>query len=315
MARMGSISKPGVKHNPYATITLGRTVVAENGGLFPASQGFQNLFDANNESGYYSDKIPITVFARTNGEEIYWQITGSGAEQARFYQSGRSNAANAWYTNPDGSTSTTDSLTGRIGRQGATFTKAVYANTTTSNTSDTATNTTFSINIRTRNATTGNIIATSSTVTCYKFRFVIDIFNETAGVYQNASWTIPTETNPSNPSAGRNYYCRVLLPLNTVYSTANLFYNFQNWGTMELATPSTGTAITPGTDLTYYMTFNGFWDSYGGLYMWFAAGVGRDGTTEGIEYFRFKMNWNSNAYNISGVWSYSQNHAIAANTT
>lgn len=315
---MCSLNKPGIKNNPYATVSVNRTVVAENGGLFPAGQGFQNLYDANNESGYYSDKVTITVMSRANGEDLYWEIVGAGAQQDRFYQSGRTYGSSAWYTNPDGSTSTTNSLTGRIGPGGASFTKAVYANVTTSNTNDTATSTTFSINIRKGNATTGQILATSSTITCYKFRFVIDIYNETLGAYQNASYTLTNETNVASPSGGtgRQYYCRLLLPTNTVYNTYNLFYNFPSYGTMEVTTPSTGTAITPGTDTSYYMGANGWWDSVGGVYLWFQGGLTKDGVTEGVEYFRFKLNWTSSSYNVLGVgWTYSPDHGIGANTT
>ncbi len=318
MSRMGCISRPGVKHNPYATVTVNRTVIAENGGLFPQNYGLMPLYDANAKFGYYTDDFTLTLTARANGEDLYYEITGAGAETARFYQTttGRSGTQTNWYTNPDGSTSTTDSLRGRIGRlSSATWTKAAYANTTSSNTNDTATSTTFSVNIRTRNATTGTILATSSTITCYKFRFVIDIYNETAGVYQNASFTIPGERNPSAPAAGRNYYCRLLLPTNTVYNNNNLFSSFNSYGVIALVASSSGTSITVGSDLTYYMTGNGWWDAYGGNYLWFAAGVSQDGVTEAIEYFRFKLNWQAYHGLVGDGWTYSQNHAIAANTT
>ena len=318
MARMGCISRPGVKHNPYCTVTVNRTAVIENGGLFPPSGGFTvyNPSDSNTDfNGYYTDAFTIGIIGRTNGEDLYWQITGTGAEQARFYQGSRSQASTSYYTNPDGSTSTTDSLTGRIGRtQNASWTKGCYASTTTSNTNDAATTTTFSVNIRLRNATTGTILATTPTITVYKFRFVIDAYVDgSASVYQNATTTIPAETGTT--ASSRNFYCRVLLPLNTIYNVLNLFGNIANTGTIQVIAPSSGTAATPGSDLNVYMSWNGWWDAVGGQYVWAGGGVSRDFTTEAIEYFRYQLNWTS-YYGISASgWTVSQNHAIAANTT
>ncbi len=317
MARMGCISRPGVKHNPYASISVNRTVIAENGGLFPYNYGFLNLYDANGVNGYYTDNFNITISARANGEDLYYEITGAGAENARFYQSstGRSGVASTWYTNPDNSLSTTNSLIGRIGNlSSATWTKAAFANPTSSNTNDSATSTTFSVNLRTRNATTGTILATSATVTCYKFRFVIDAYVDGSnGVYQNATTTIPAETGTTPTS--RNYYCRLLLPVNTVYNVINLFNNIANNGVILVISGSTGTSATPGTDLNLTMSWNGWWDAFGGQYIWAAGGVQKDSITEPIEYFRYQLNWTS-YYNLSATgWTVSQNHAIAANTT
>lgn len=318
---MGTISRPGVKHNPYITCTVNRTVVAENGGLFPQSQGFKNLYDANGKNGYYTDDFTIIISGRTNGEDLYWQITGTGAEQDRFYQSATSRSTSYgytsnWFLNPDGTSSTTSSLTGRIGRLYSTgWTKAVFANPTLSNTNDNATSTTFSINIRRGNATSGTILATSPTITCYKFRFVIDAYVDgSQGVYQNSTFTIPAETG-TTPSS-RNFYCRMQLPTNTVFNTLNLFNNIANQGNIEVIGPSTGTSVTPGSDLNSFMSWIGWWDYQGGDYVYAAGGVQKDNVTEVIEYFRWRFNW-TNPYTglFAYGWTVSQNHAIAANTT
>ena len=316
MPRLGCITRPGIKNNLNIYVSVNRTVVAENGGLFPQGYGMMALADANNLNGYYGDQFTISINGRSNGENLYWQITGAGAEQARFFQSltNRSGTSSGWYTNPDGSQSTTDSLTGRIGNlYNTNWTKAVYANPTSSNTNDSATSTTFSINIRKDNATTGTIVATSSTITCYKFRFVIDAYVDgSAGVYQNATTTIPAETGTT--SSSRNFYCRLLLPLNTVYNVNNLFSNLSNNGTILVVAPSSGTAATPGSDLNSFMSWNGWWDAVGGQYWWAGGGVQKDNITEPIEYFRYQLNWTA-YYGLSSTWTVSQNHAIAANTT
>ena len=106
MARMGCISRPGVKHNPYATISVNRTTVAENGGLvFSGGASFQ--FD-NSRGEYYTDRFTLSVNARANGEDLYFEIVGPGAVESRFWTSGRFTgylAANA-STHPDFSTAT-----------------------------------------------------------------------------------------------------------------------------------------------------------------------------------------------------------------
>lgn len=314
---MGCISRPGVKHNPYCSVSVNRTVIAENGGLFPQSYGMLTLNDANAKFGYYTDDFTISISGRTNGEDLYYEITGPGAVTARFYQSstGRSGVQGSWSINPDGSSATVTTLTGRIGNIHSTsWTKAAFASPTTSNTNDSATSTTFSINIRTRNATTGTILATSPTITCYRFRFVIDAYVDgSAGVYQNATTTIPSETGTTPNS--RNYYCRILLPLNTVYNVLNLFNNIANNGVVQVVAPSTGTAATPGSDLNTFMSWNGWWDAYGGQYIWAAGGVQRDAITEPIEYFRYQLNWTAYYGLQANGWTVSQDHAIAANTT
>ena len=321
MARMGCISRPGVKHNAYATISVNRTTIAENGSLFPQSYGMQTFLSNDSKNGYYTDDFTLTITARANGEDLYYQITGTGAETARFYQSSSSRGSDystSWSQNPDGSTSTTNSLTGRIGNlSSATWTKCAFANPTTSNTNDTATSTTFSVNLRTRNATTGTILSTTPTITCYKFRFVIDCYIDgSAGLYQNSTVTIPAERNAQNQvGSSRNIYPRLMLPLNTVYNVINMFANLPNNGLIGIIGGSTTPSVTVGNDTSSSCSWIGWWDAYGGQY-WYAGGaVYSDNTTEAIEYFRFRLQWNA-FYGLSNTdWTISQNHAIAANTT
>jgi hypothetical protein len=313
---MGCISKPGVKHNPYATISVNRTTVAENGGLV-LSGGASFQFD-NSRGEYYTDRFTLSVNARANGEDLYYEIVGPGAVESRFWTSGRFTgylAANA-STHPDFSTATTTGniLKGRIGRLNtASWEKNVFGSPTTSNTNDTATTTTFSVNLRTRNATTGPLLSTSATVTCYRWRFVIDIYNESTGNYQNASYTGLGEFTTVGTTS-RNYYARLLLPTNTIYNNQSIFGS-PNW-TIQVTAPSTGTAVTVNTDIAPSMSWNGVWnDGPTFNYHWFGSAVYKDNTTEPIEYFRLQLQYTSPTGISPGVpWTISQDHAIAANT-
>lgn len=314
MARMGCISRPGVKHNPYATISVNRTTVAENGGLVvPGGGNFQ--FD-NSRGEYYTDRFTLSVNARANGEDLYYEITGAGAAESRFWTSGRFTgylAANA-STHPDFSTATTTGniLKGRIGRLNtASWEKNVFGSPITSNTVNTATTTTFSVNLRTRNATNGPLLSTTATVTCYLWRFVIDIYNESTGNYQTASYTGLGEFTTVGTTS-RNYYARLLLPSNTVYNNQNIFGS-PNW-VIQVTAPSTGTAVTINTDIAPTMSGNGFWDAGTFNYHWFASATYKDNTTEPIESFRLQLQY-STPTGISSIWTVSQNHSIAANTS
>jgi hypothetical protein len=314
---MGCISRPGVKHNPYATISVNRTTVAENGGLV-LSGGASFQFDSS-RGEYYTDRFTLSVNARANGEDLYYEIVGPGAVESRFWTSGRFTgylAANA-STHPDFSTATTTGniLKGRIGRLNtASWEKNVFGSPTTSNTNDTATTTTFSVNLRTRNATTGPLLSTSATVTCYRWRFVIDIYNESTSNYQNASYTGLGEFTTVGTTQ-RNYYARLLLPTNTIYNNQSIFGS-PNW-TIQVTAPSTGTAVTVSTDIAPSMSWNGVWnDGPTFNYHWFASAVYKDNTTEPIEYFRLQLQYTSPTGISPGVpWTISQDHAIAANTS
>jgi hypothetical protein len=313
---MGCISRPGVKHNPYATISVNRTTVAENGGLV-LSGGASFQFD-NSRGEYYTDRFTLSVNARANGEDLYYEIVGPGAVESRFWTSGRFTgylAANA-STHPDFSTATTTGniLKGRIGRLNtASWEKNVFGSPTTSNTNDTATTTTFSVNLRTRDATTGPLLSTSATVTCYRWRFVIDIYNESTGNYQNASYTGLGEFTTVGTTS-RNYYARLLLPTNTIYNNQSIFGS-PNW-TIQVTAPSTGTAVTVNTDIASSMSWNGVWnDGPTYNYHWFGSATYKDNTTEPIEYFRLQLQYTSPTGISPGVpWTISQDHAIAANT-
>jgi hypothetical protein len=318
MARLGQMASPGVKHNPYATISINRPTVADNGGLlFPGSSSF--TFNSS-RGEYYTDQFTITVNARAYGEDLYYQIQGPGAVEARFYQSGRATQYLPTYYNThyDGSaaTATGSILVGRLGRVSSVgnFTKCVYANTTTSNTNDSATTTSFYITVRLRNGLSGAVIATSSSVTCYIFRFVIDIFNEGTGNYQNASYTIPGEFTTAGTTS-RNFYARLQLPSATIYNNQNLFSS-PNW-VIQTTAPSTGTAATIGSDIASSMSWNGVWnDGPTYNYHWFASAVYKDNATEAIEYFRLQLQYTSQLGISPGVpWTQSQNHAIVANTS
>jgi hypothetical protein len=311
---MGCISRPGVKHNPYATISVNRTTVAENGGLVvPGGGNFQ--FD-NSRGEYYTDRFTLSVNARANGEDLYYEITGPGAAESRFWTSGRFTgylAANA-STHPDFSTATTTGniLKGRIGRLNtASWEKNVFGSPITSNTVNAATTTTFSVNLRTRNATNGPLLSTTATVTCYLWRFVIDIYNESTGNYQTASYTGLGEFTTVGTTS-RNYYARLLLPSNTVYNNQNIFGS-PNW-VIQVTGPSTGTAATPNIDIAPTMSWNGVWnDGPTYNYHWFGSATYKDNTTEAIEYFRLQLQY-STPTGISSIWTLSLDHGIAANT-
>ena len=314
MARMGCISRPGVKHNAYATISVNRTTVAENGGLVLSGGGsFQ--FD-NSRGEYYTDRFTLSVNARANGEDLYYDITGPGAAEARFWTPGRFTgylAANA-STHPDFSTATTTGniLKGRIGRLNtASWEKNVFGSPLLSNTANSATTTTFSVNLRTRNATNGTILSTTPTVTCYLWRFVIDIYNESTGNYQTASYTGLGEFTTTGTTS-RNYYARLLLPTNTIYNNQSIFGS-PNW-VIQVTGPSTGTAVTNNIDIAPTMSGNGFWDAGTFNYHWFASATYKDNTTEPIESFRLQLQY-STPTGISSIWTLSQNHSIAANTS
>lgn len=306
---MSSFNKIVPRANGYAKITV---VAGGNGAT--ASPGSSLLENGGNfiSPGYYnnglSDTFTVSVQNRTNAHNLYYVITGVGAVHSRFYQS---RLSSTYYTNPDGSSGNVNSLSGGLGRGTNTaFNKQCCIDTTNSNTLDTSEITTFAIEVR-DGSTTGPVLATSQTISVYRWRFNIDVFNDTTGLYQAATYTYPLETQPGNVNQNRNIYCRVNLPSRTAYFNQSLFS--PNPGFCYIENPASGTSAATTNDAGLFMNAQGFWENgtdFG--HIWYANAIYKDATTEAIEYFRFAFYWPNNG----GVkYSHSNDMAIAANTT
>lgn len=310
---MCSLNRTGIKHNDYATVSVSTSTQVNTVAEFPNQYGSHVSYLLTHPTTFqqYTPIFNITVNNRTNGKELFWVITGAGAEASRFYNSSLSSL---YYVNPyTGSNSSTHPLWGShgtgVGSQ--TIQKYTCASTTNSNPGASFTTTSFAIEIRV-GSQTGTLLATSQTITAYRWAFWIETWDDVASVYKAAGvgYTYPAESAIGAPANNRNVYCRVNTPDNTVYNLQSLFTSN---GYTQMVTGAAGTATTPGTD---------YWSGSMSFINWYdlptaytrpvySNAIYKDGVTEGAETFRFSFVWP----NGGTTWAYGPDNTIAANTT
>jgi hypothetical protein len=280
---------------------------------FPAGFGDGTSYTQNDPTTFqrYTNIFSVTVNNRTNGKEVFWSISGSGASNERFYNPSMSST---YYINPYNTyNSSSTPLSGSMGKYQSSMTiqKQAVASTLNSNPGAAFTSTSFAVDVRVGSAS-GTVLASSASVTCHRWAFWIETYDDVASNYKDAGvgYTYPAESAIGAPANNRNVYCRVNTPDVTVYNLQSLF---SGNGYAQMVQGAAGTATTPSIDY-----FSGpmnliSWYDYPTAYSRpvYSNAIYKDGVTEGAETFRFSFVWP----NSGTTWAYGPDNTIAANST
>ena len=312
MPRMCSLNKPGIKHNDYATVTVNTPTQANVVAEFPTQYSMSGyVYNHPTTFQPYSNIFSITVNNRTNGKELFWTISGAGADPNRFYNVFMNSQ---YYVNPyTGSNSSSNPLYGSHGKTPGvqTIQKQVAASTSNSNPGAAFTATSFTVDIRV-GSSTGTILASSQAITCHRWAFWIETYDDVAGNYKAAGvgYTYPAESAIGAPANNRNVYCRVNTPDSTIY---NLQALFTGNGYAQMVQGAAGTASTPSVDYYSGPMSQISWFDLPTAYSRpvYSNAIYKDVATEGAETFRYSFIWP----NGGTTWAYGPDNTIAANST